>query len=170
MTPSLPHHPPHSHKPWIPWVYVLLFVPVIAVNVALIRLALSSNTGLVTDRAFDTGQSYNSVIAAGARQQALGWQSTVDVQPAPLPDKPHRVVVVVAMADPSGKPLAGLTVSGRLFSPVDPQPDLDVVLVETAGGRYREMLSLPRAGQWELQLVATDGAAQYAIQQRLSAP
>ena len=164
---AISHHP---QKPWIPWLYVLLFVPVIAVNVLLIRLALSSSTGLVTDRAFDTGQSYNAVIAAGARQQALGWQAGVDVQPAALPDSPHRVAVTVSMTDQAGVPLKNLTVAGRVFSPVDPQPDLTAVLVETAGGRYREMISLPRAGQWELQLVASDGTAQFAIQQRLTAP
>jgi nitrogen fixation protein FixH len=164
---ALPHHLP---KPWIPWLYALLFVPVIAVNVLLVRLALSSSTGLVTDRAFDTGQSYNAVIAAGERQRELGWQAVADVQPAPLPDMPHRVALTVSMTDQAGAPLRGLTVAGRVFSPVDPQPDLDAVLVETAGGRYRQMITLPRAGQWELQLIATDGGAQFAIQQRLTAP
>lgn len=162
------HH--HPHKSWIPWVYVLVFVPVIAVNVVLVRLALTSNTGLVTDRAFDTGQSYNAVIAAGARQETLGWQAAIEVQPAPLPSAPHRVTIAIAMTDQAGKPLSGLTVAGRVVSPVDPQPDVDAVLVETAGGRYREMIALPRGGQWELQLVASEGAARYAIQQRLTAP
>lgn len=163
-----PRH--HDHKSWIPWAFVLVFIPVIAVNILLIKMALTSNTGLVTDRAFDTGQSYNAVIAAGARQEALGWQSVLDVQAAPLPDKPHRVALTVTMTDQAGAPLKGLTLSGRVVSPVDPQPDVDLVLVETAGGRYRQQLSLPRGGQWELQLVATDGGSQYAIQQRLTAP
>lgn len=162
------HH--HDHKAWIPWAFVVVFIPVIAVNVLLIRMALSSNTGLVTDHAFDTGQGYNAVIAAGARQQALGWQAAIDVQPAPLPDAPHRVALTIGMADQSGLPLKGLTIAGRVTSPVDPQPDIDAVLVENAGGRYRQQLSLPRAGQWELQLVVSDGTSQYAIQQRLTAP
>jgi len=166
MLPAL-HHP---FSRWIPWVYVAVFIPVIAVNILLVHLALSSSTGLVTDRAFDTGQDYNSVIAAGARQRALGWQAAIDVQPASQADLPHRVSVMVALKDSAGNPLTGLTIAGRLFSPVDPQPDVAATLVETAGGRYRTVLALPRAGQWELQLVATDGTAQYAIQQRLAAP
>jgi len=161
------HHP---FKGWIPWLYVLMFIPVIAVNVLLVRLALSSNTGLVTEHAFDTGQSYNSVIAAGARQAELGWQSAVAVQPAPLGDAPHRVALRVVMGDAEGKPLTGLTLSGRIVSPVDPQPDTAVTLVETGGGHYREVVALPRAGQWELQLLATGSAGQYAIVQRLVAP
>jgi nitrogen fixation protein FixH len=166
MLPAL-HHP---FKPWIPWLYVLLFVPVVAVNILLIRLALSSNTGLVTDRAYDTGQSYNAVIAAGERAQALGWRAVVDSQPAPLPAAPHRVALAVTLSDSAGRPLTGLTVTGRVVSPVDPQPDLVATLVETGRGHYRELLVLPRAGQWELQLIASDGSARYAIQQRLSAP
>ncbi len=164
---SLTHHP---HKPWIPWLYVLVFVPVIAVNVLLVRLALSSNTGLVTDRAFDTGQSYNAVIASGVRQQELNWQANVEVRPAPLADAPHRVSLIVTLKDSAGAPLRDLTVSGRIVSPVDPQPDLPVTLMETAGAHYREIVILPRSGQWELQLVATEGTANYAIQQRMTAP
>jgi nitrogen fixation protein FixH len=161
------HHP---FSRWIPWVYVLVFIPVIAVNVLLVRLALTSNTGLVTDHAFDTGQSYNAVIEAGARQQALGWQVTVDAQPAPQADAPHRVALSIALTDSAGKPLTGLTVSGRVVSPVDPQPDAAATLVETAGGHYRETIALPRAGQWELQLVATNGTDRFAIVQRVTAP
>jgi len=161
------HHP---FKPWIPWLYVLVFIPVIAVNVLLVRLALSSNTGLVTEHAFDTGQSYNSVIAAGARQAELGWQSAVDIEPAARPESPHRVTFGVAMSDSASQPLHGLTISGRIVSPVDPQPDVAVTLVETGEGHYRGSVSLPRAGQWELQLLASGGTGQYAIVQRLSAP
>ena len=155
---------------WIPWLYILVFIPVIAVNVMLVRLALSSNTGLVTDRAFDTGQSYNSVIAAGAREAELGWQSAVEIQPMPQAEAPHRVALSVAMTDAAGKPLTGLTVSGRIVSPVDPQPDTAIALVETGGGHYREAVGLPRAGQWEVQLLATGPAGQFAIVQRLNAP
>jgi nitrogen fixation protein FixH len=165
MVPTL-HHP---FKRWIPWFYVLMFVPVIAVNIVLIRLALSSNTGLVSDHAFATGQSYNAVIAAGERQQALGWQAATDAQPAAQAEAPHRIALSVALTDSAGKPLTGLTISGRVVSPVDPQPDTAVTLVET-GGHYRQAVALPRAGQWELQLIATDGANQFAIVQRVTAP
>jgi len=167
MTHPVLHHP---FKAWIPWLYVLVFIPVIAVNVLLVRLALSSNTGLVTEHAFDTGQSYNSVIAAGARQAELGWQPKLDIQPVPQADAPHRISLSVAMSDAAGKPLTGLTLSGRIVSPVDPQPDAAVTLVETGDGHYREIIALPRAGQWELQLLATGPAGQFAIVQRLTAP
>ncbi len=160
----------HSHKPWIPWLYVLMFIPVIAVNVLLVRYALSSSTGLVTYRAFDTGQDYNAVIGAGRRQEALGWQVSIEALATPLATEFHRSTVTVTFADADGKALTGLTVAGRMFSPVDPQPDIPVTLVEIAGGRYRQMIVLPRAGQWVLQLVATDGSAQYAIDQRLTSP
>ena len=128
------HHP---FKAWIPWLYVLMFIP---------------------------------VIAAGARQAELGWRSAVAIQPAPLADAPHRVALRVVMTDAEGKPLTGLTLSGRIVSPVDPQPDAAVTLVETGGGHYREVITLPRAGQWELQLLATGSAGQFAIVQRLAAP
>lgn len=160
----------HSPKPWIPWLYVAAFIPVLAINIMLIRVALSSSTGLVSDHAFDTGQSYNAVIAAGARQQALGWQAEMDVRPAPLPGQEHRVALTITMTDAAGKPMPGLTVAGSVVSPVDPQPDFPVALVETAGARYRETIALPRAGQWELRLIASDGSAQFAIEQRLAAP
>jgi nitrogen fixation protein FixH len=161
------HHP---RKAWIPWLYVLAFIPVFAINVLLIRVALSSSTGLVTDRAFDTGQSYNAVIAAGTRQAALGWHVATDIQPASLPGEPHRITLLVEMRDANGQPLSGLTLGGSIVSPVDPQPDIPVVLAENAGGRYRQKIVLPRAGQWELRLIAANGESQFVIQQRLTAP
>jgi nitrogen fixation protein FixH len=155
-----------NHR-WIPWALAAMFLPVAAVNGLLVKLALSSNTGLVSDNAFDTGQSYNQIIAAGQKQQALGWKAVTQLQPLPAADSPHRARLIVSLRDATGAPLHGLKVSGRLYSPVDPQPDQAVSLTESGDGQYRQDLSLPRGGQWDAQLMAWGEAKGFAIEQRL---
>jgi nitrogen fixation protein FixH len=150
---------------WIPWLFAALFLPVLAVNIALVKLALSSSTGLVSDHAFDTGQGYNRVIAAGRKQAELGWHSEIALQA--LAGGGHRGRLLVTLTDAAGAPLRGLTVSGRLYSPVDPQPDQDVTLSEAGDGHYQQEVTLPRAGQWQAQLTAARDADSLAIEQRL---
>ena len=159
---------PISHR-WIPWSLAAAFLPVLAVNMLLIRLALSSSTGLVSDHAFDTGQNYNVIIAEGQRVAALGWRGSAQLDPMPGGDR-RRALLTVLVTEQDGTPLTGLLVSGRLTSPVDPQPDQNIALQEDAAGRYRLELSLPRPGQWQAQMLARRGGQIFAIEQRLILP
>jgi len=152
-------------RSWIPWFFVLLFIPVFAVNGLLIRYALSSSTGLVSDRAFDTGQGYNQVIEAGRKQDALGWTGSLGIVTTA-----RRVTLTVTMLDKSGAPLRGLAIAGRLRSPVDPVPDQAVRLEEQGAAAYSQTVNLPRAGQWDLELIATKGEDRFALQKRLVVP
>lgn len=153
---------------WIPWALAGLFLPVIAVNLLLVHLALSSNTGLVSDAAFDTGQSYNRIIAAGQQQHALGWRAEVTLTKSNAADAARITLVLL---DSAGRRMGGVKITGRLYSPVDPLPDQSVSLVETADQDYAQELSLPRRGQWDAQLIAhvvtSDGVQDFAIDQRL---
>jgi len=161
-------HRPTGH--WYPWVLVGVFVPVIIVNILLVRLALQSSTGLVTDRAFETGTGYNAVIEAGRRQDALQWTADTDIEAlAPIDGQP-RVQITVTLTAPDGAPLQHLTLAGRLFSPVDPQADIPLVLTELIGGRYRQVAHVPRGGQWQLELIAVNGADRFAIEKRIVVP
>jgi nitrogen fixation protein FixH len=149
---------------WIPWSFVLLFLPVMAVNILLVRLAFSSNTGLVSDHAFDTGQSYNQVIAAGEQSRALGWRSEISLTAS---GPAHQALISLSIRDRNGHGLSGLAVSGRLYSPVDPQPDQMIHLTEDGDGHYSQTLLLPRQGQWDAQLLAASPSGRFAIDQRL---
>jgi len=137
---------------WFPWLFAALFLPVFAINGVLIRSAFHSNTGLVSDRAFDTGQGYNRIIAAGRQQPS--WTAELKATPD---------AIEVTVRDEAGQIRRGLAITGRLFSPVDPQPDQTLALTEDSDGIYRQELHLPRAGQWQAELMADD----FAIQQRL---
>jgi nitrogen fixation protein FixH len=149
---------------WIPWAFAALFLPVLAVNGALVKLALSSSTGLVSDHAFETGQGYNAVIVEGQKEAALGWQAEATLTPLSATAN-ARLAVQVIGADGAG--IAGLAVEGRLFSPVDPRPDQTLRLSDKGGGRYEQDLALPRDGQWDVQLIARRGQDRFSIQQRL---
>jgi len=149
---------------WIPWAIAATFVPVLAINGVLVEKALHSSTGLVSDRAFDTGNDYNRVIAAGRKQQELGWSSEISLTPT---GSGHHARLVVTMRDAEGKNLRGLSLNGRLYSPVDPQPDQAIQLAEAEDGSYGQEVDLPRAGQWDAQLMAQKGEDSFSIVERL---
>jgi nitrogen fixation protein FixH len=149
---------------WIPWAIAASFVPVLGINGLLVQQALHSNTGLVSDHAFDTGQDYNRVIAAGRKQQALGWKAEIALT---RNAGEARARITVRVRDAAGAALRGLELGGRLYSPVDPQPDQSLSLAEGEDGVYRQDIDLPRSGQWDAQLVARQGEDSFAIDQRL---
>jgi nitrogen fixation protein FixH len=62
---------------WIPWIFVGGMFLVVVVNGGLIFAALSTFTGVTVGRSFDRGRTYNHVLQAAARQEALGWQAAV---------------------------------------------------------------------------------------------
>lgn len=61
----------------IPWYFVMFFAVVALVDGVMVTLAVRTNSGLVTDHAYERGLAYNEVVDAKARQDALGWNDSV---------------------------------------------------------------------------------------------
>ncbi len=153
-----------SHR-WIPWTFVGGLAVVIAVNGLLAYFAATSATGLVTEHPFESGNSYNRVLAAGAAQDALGWHGTAQF----LARGYGRGEIAVEFSDAAGRPIRGLAVTARFERPVDPLPDRTVSLAETAAGHYVAAVALDRPGQWELRIGAARGHDRFAFAQRIIA-
>jgi electron transfer flavoprotein alpha subunit len=95
---------------WIPWVFAGLMGVVVAVNGVLITAALGTYTGTTSGRAYDRGLHYGEVLEEAARQQALGWQAELAVEPGAL---------LLRARDRAGAPLpAGLGIAARLQRPL----------------------------------------------------
>lgn len=148
---------------WVPWAIAVGLGVVVAVNGALAYFAISSSTGLVTEDAFDVGNNYNRVLAAGAAQDALGWRSDVSF----VPVGPARGEITARFTDRNGKPVTGLAVTARLVRPVEPLPETALALSETAAGNYAAAALLARPGQWEVRLAARRGAELFELAQRI---
>ena len=143
---------------WIPWVFVAAFVVVAAVNGVLIWSAITSSPGLVADHAYELGRHYNQELAAARAQASLGWTASLDVADGEA---------VFAVTGRDGAPIAGLDVDLVALRPVGAGEPLAAKLVEATPGRYRAPLALTRAGQWQLDLVARRGAAEFVLGKRI---
>jgi len=151
---------------FIPWLFVLGFLIVFAVNAVMVTIALGSFSGLVTDRAYDRGRTYNRTLAARAAQDALGWHVRLGVAPA----EPGIVRLVVEAADRDGAPLSGADVSVTLVRPVERGHDRTASLAERGAGRYGATLPIDLAGQWEARIAVARGADRYQAARRVVVP
>ncbi|HXP74239.1 MAG TPA: FixH family protein [Stellaceae bacterium] len=148
---------------WIPWTIAGLFLVVAMVNGALAYFALQSDPGLVSEHPFELGNGYNRVLDAGAAQDALGWRGVVHFAGT----TGLKGQIVAELRDPSGAPLSGLSVKAAVVRPVEPLPQQDVVLDASGQGTYSALVTLTRAGQWDVRVTAERGGDVYQFVQRI---
>lgn len=133
---------PDKRDRWIPWMFVLFFVVVGSVDAVMVTLALRTNTGVVTDKAYEKGLAYNETLAAAAAQDKLGWRDET------VFDGRH---LSFSLRDGAGAPLRGAEVRARLTRPVSAGHDFEVVLAE-AGDSYGAPVSFPLVGEWQARI------------------
>ena len=62
---------------YIPWIFVGVFMVVLAVNGVMVHFAVSSWTGIETENHFIKGLGYNNDLAGARAQAERGWQIDV---------------------------------------------------------------------------------------------
>jgi nitrogen fixation protein FixH len=154
--------PPGS---WIPWLFVAFFLVVVAVNATMIWIALTSWTGLATNRAYDRGLTYNRNLDAAARAAALAWQPAL----AARMDGDGGEVELL-LTDAGGQPIAGARAVVRFERPTSEGLDFSVELAATAPGAYRGRFVLPAPGAWNLHATIRRGADLFVHDQRVVLP
>lgn len=134
---------------YYPWFVVAAFVVVIAVNGGMVWSALATFPGAAVTNDFDHSNHYDAVLAAAAREAALGWQVTAEQAEG------HPVLLFAAR---DGSPLTQARIAATARRPLGPDEAVTVTFHESAPGRYVADAALPRPGQWELLLAVTRGA------------
>lgn len=147
---------------WFPWAIAASMAVVIAVNIALAYLAVTSSTGLVTEHPFESGNGYNSVLSEAAAEDALGWHAKLAVS-----GNAGSRRLELRLHDRSGAPLNGAAVTARLERPVEPVPPVPATLAEGASGSYDVDLPMLRPGQWEVRIVVRRGTELYQYAERV---
>jgi nitrogen fixation protein FixH len=132
---------------------VSFFTVVIGVNVAMMRLAITTLPGTEVDNAYSAGLAYQREIQAAHQQNVRNWK--VDAHVDRSPD--GFASLNVSAHDASGASLGGLSVSGRLERPTDRRADQVFAIEEKNGGVYRGIAQGIAAGQWELVIEARRG-------------
>jgi nitrogen fixation protein FixH len=132
---------------------------VFLVNGVFVYLATDSFRGLDTADAYRKGLAYNRTLERADAQRALGWRVELGLDGA---------WPVLRLADATGTPLNGLSVTGTARRPVDERADRTLAFVWSGDGSYRADVALPERGQWNLRVeVARDGGPPFLIEQRL---
>lgn len=127
------------------------FGVVTAVNAAMIYLAVSSHTGVVTTSSYRAGNGWQAEIEAAQAQLARNWQVEAVIDRAG-----DGAAVEVRVRDRNGAPVTGLAVATLLRSPIREADDLEAALTETETGRYRGKVAAIAPGNWTLLIDAAE--------------
>lgn len=142
---------------WVPWMFVLAFLVVGAVNAIFVYLAIHSHTGLVTEQAYEKGLAFNQTLAKAEAMQALGWNFSVELT--------SEDILSVRLVDKSGNPIQKAQVRGRMVRPVKSGYDYEINLAEQMkvgeSGVYQVLLRPPLRGSWTVHLVATQNGQSF---------
>ena len=132
---------------WIPWVFVGGMLLVVAVNLVLVWFALTTFTGVTVGHAYDRGRTYNHVIEAAERQDALGWHAALSLEAGRL---------TVRVTDRSGNPVDG-SIAGRLERPLDGSA-LPLAFTAIGRGHFAASAEGASLGQWDSRLLFVAGS------------
>jgi len=156
---------PQRAYAWIPWVFAGGMLVVVAVNGSLVYFAFASWYGLATDHAYERGRTYNKVLDASERQEALGWALKAALRPAP-----GGADLVVTFSDRTGRMLEGLAVTAALERPVGQPERRQITLTMERPGWYAGHLPGIQHGQWNSRIEAAGPDARIVAAQRLVLP
>lgn len=153
---------------WIPGIFVLGFLVVIAVNTVLIVTATGSFSGLVVAHPYKKGAEYTQLHQTLMAQKALDWHYTLET--VVLSDS--RIRLIMQWNNPAGVALSDLQVHLDVSRPVENVTPIDVDLQPRGGGRYEVVLDLPRKGLWDLRITASQavvgqGERQFVAAERI---
>lgn len=123
---------------------IAFFGTVFAMNFIMVRVALSSFSGVETESAYKAGLAFKNDVAAAKAQDARHWGVEATLQ-----RESDATRVTVTAKDAEARPLTGLTLDARLAHPTDKRHDMAVEFVELTPGRFQSLTALPQ-GQWDL--------------------
>lgn len=142
---------------------VTFFGIIFAMNVVLIRVAVSSFGGVETESSYKAGLNFTSDVAAAHAQDARHW--AVDVA---LKTDADGTQVIVTAKDAEARPLSGFTPVARFSHPTDRRRDVSLELSETGAGRYQGVALAPK-GQWDLVIeLVRDGDTSFRSKSRVT--
>lgn len=134
-----------------PWVLgaIGLITVVLAVNITMITLAITTNPGLVSKDYYERGR-YNErhYLQRVAERSALGWTASLEV-PASIHQGATQTYRI-AITDHVGEPLRGAQVVLNAFRPSDAKADFSMPLEEVGAGIYQGAVEFQLKGIWDL--------------------
>jgi len=159
--------PPAPRRPfevrgWHVLVGVTAFFAVVgAVDAAFTVMAIRTFPGQVSVTPYEDGLLYNRHIAQMEAQDRLGWNATAGAEAGQ---------VALAFRDGQGRPLSGLTITGRLERPATEAGRVALRFTEAEPGRYLAPAGRI-SGAWDLTAQAQGRAGgSFVAERRLTWP
>lgn len=164
---KLPPSLPRPSDKWIPWYFVIFFVVLALTLFPMAYVAVHTNTGVVTEDAYDKGLAYNDDIAKGKEQEALGWKGILNVEPI---HGSQDVVADFSLTDREGKPLTIRKAKIWFIRPTQDGHDQVVEMLPAARGHVNVKVTLPMPGQWEVRVAAKTETHDFQLIDRVVVP
>lgn len=117
------------------------FGTVIAVNLLLANLALSTFSGVVVENSYVASQAFNGMLGAAKADQALGWRLEVE--------RAREGLLRFKLNDAAGAPVRGAAMKVLADHPLGAYAPVWLAPDETSPGVYEMPLA---AGRWHLAL------------------
>jgi nitrogen fixation protein FixH len=139
-----------------PWVPAFLLVSLIGTQLGVLSLVLDDPTFATEDDYYRKAVEWDARMARERQSRALGWTARASVASLAGGD----ATLSLELQSTRG-PVSGAEVHGAAFPNARAGGPSELSFEESAPGVYRAKLSAPRAGQWELRLLARQGTDAY---------
>jgi nitrogen fixation protein FixH len=131
---------------WIVGFFLIIFT----VNAIMATIAVGTWGGLETRDAYRKGLYYNDEIAAAEIQKKSGWKLSLKHSPVSL----HADRLDVEIIWPEND-LPPIKVTALISRAVTNAYDQKIILTRAGNNIYTAPLSLPQAGQWNVNILVT---------------
>jgi nitrogen fixation protein FixH len=159
--------PTHQSAWRSPWVlgWIGLIVVVLAVNITMVVLAVTTNPGLIRadyyERGRDVEQTIVSRLASGP-----DWTTQIDTPADVRADE--KTTIRFSLVDSVGQPVSPDEVVYFAYRPSDAARDFSVPMVEDGPGRFEVDLVFPLGGIWDTVVSMRQGGNEHSVSQRIS--
>jgi nitrogen fixation protein FixH len=155
-------------KPGMAWPIGIttILATTIAANLWVMRIANNDPAFAIEPDYYRKAVQFDSTMADARRTLALGWG--VSAALGAIDDGAHATLTVT-LRDSTAAPLRGAHVSAMARFNARANDSVSVVLRETSPGTYHGALLVAHAGEWEVRIDATRGAAHYTHVARVTA-
>lgn len=143
---------------WIPWYFVAFFVVLAALDGIFVYVAVSTQTGVVTQHPYEKGLAYNRTIADAEAQEKLGWQGRIDfTQP----------LLTFTLKDRTGSAITQAKATAYFSRATQQGYDFSTPLPGNADGVYSGSVAFPLNGQWDVNIAVVWNNTHYQKHARI---
>ncbi|MDQ7004130.1 MAG: FixH family protein [Ghiorsea sp.] len=149
---------------WV-WAIFGLFGLVFVVNYFFFSVALSTTSGLVTEKYYKYGLQQNKFDHQYRKQKARGWNVELHLNEPLKINQPH--VVELTVMDKYSQPISGAHAEITAYRPSDAKADVVLTMSEVKPGYYQAKMTLPIQGVWDINLLFAQGDNKHMLNQRI---